>query len=61
MTYPNSMIDKRVVTRYIEKGLVSPALLEKHVNELPDSQSNAVVVEVEQEHADDDGSFSSQE
>jgi hypothetical protein len=55
------MIDKRVVTRYIEKGLVSPALLEKHVNELPDSQSNAVVVEVEQEHADDDGSFSSQE
>jgi hypothetical protein len=61
MTYPDAIIDKRVVNRYIEKGLVEAAVLEKHIKTLPDSQANAVQVEAEQrpdEH-DQDGSVQS--
>lgn len=52
MTYPDAIIDKRVVERYIERGLVEAAVLEKHIRALPDCQANAAQIEAEQRPED---------
>ena len=47
MAYDNFLIDKRVVERNIAKGLVDPAELKKHIEALPDRESNLVHVSVD--------------
>ncbi|MCB9666497.1 MAG: hypothetical protein H6715_00015 [Myxococcales bacterium] len=54
MTYPNSLIDKRVITRSLQKGLVDRATLEKHIKALPDSEGNAERMEAAQESEEGD-------
>jgi hypothetical protein len=49
MTNPfeNKLVDKRVVHRYIEKGLVDEKEFEQHLKKLPDLADRAVEVESE--------------
>ena len=42
MTYPNNLIDKRVVKRFIQKGLVDKAEFEKQIEALPDMEENSM-------------------
>ena len=44
MTYPNRLIDKRVVSRYIAKGMVDQAEYAAMIDGLPDMEHNAVRV-----------------
>ncbi len=44
---PNKLIDKRVVHRYIEKGLVGEKDFEQHLRKLPDLADQAAAVESE--------------
>jgi len=44
MTYPNRLIDKRVVRRYIDKGMVDKAEYAAIIEALPDMEHNAARV-----------------
>jgi len=44
MTYPNRLIDKRVVSRYIAKGMVDKDEYAAMIDALPDMEHNAVRV-----------------
>jgi hypothetical protein len=52
----NRNVDKRVVTRYLRKGIVDEKDYEKHMKGLPDLADQAVPVEasIEGEELDDD-------
>lgn len=52
MTYSDSLVDKRVVKRNVQKGLVDSKELDKQIKALPDQENNAEVVGV-----DDDMDF----
>ncbi len=45
--FENKLVDKRVVHRYVEKGLVDEKELEQHLRKLPDLADQAVEVESE--------------
>lgn len=45
--YPDWLIDKRTVKRYISKGLVDSKTLDKHIEQLPDVSSNAEVISID--------------
>lgn len=47
MAYDNFLIDKRVVERNIAKGLVNPDELKRHIEALPDRESNCVHVSLD--------------
>lgn len=47
MAYDNFLIDKRVVDRNIAKGLVDPEELKRHIEALPDRESNCVHVSLD--------------
>jgi hypothetical protein len=47
MAYDNSLIDKRVVERNIAKGLVDAEELKRHIEALPDRESNCVHVSLD--------------
>lgn len=53
-TFDNKLIDKRVVHRYVKKGLVDEKELEQHVKKLPDLTDQAVAVESEIEPGEGD-------
>lgn len=53
MSYPEGLIDKRVVDRYIAKGMVDSDQYKAHLAALPDMEHNATVV-LQDEEADDD-------
>lgn len=53
-TLENKLIDKRVVHRYVKKGLVDEKELEQHVKKLPDLTDQAVAVESEIEPGEGD-------
>jgi ribosomal protein L5 len=53
-TLDNKLIDKRVVHRYVKKGLVDEKELEQHVKKLPDLTDQAVAVESEIEPGEGD-------
>ena len=53
-TFENKLIDKRVVHRYVKKGLVDEKELEQHVKRLPDLADQAVAVESEIEPGEGD-------
>lgn len=57
-TFENKTIDKRVVHRYVRKGIVDEKDYERHLKALPDVAEQAVPVEasIEGEELDDDGS-----
>lgn len=57
-TFENKTIDKRVVHRYLRKGIVDEKEWERHLKALPDVADQAVPVEasIEGEDLDDDGS-----
>jgi hypothetical protein len=44
MSYPEFVIDKRVLHRNLAKGIVDPKEYEKQLAELPDMQENAAPV-----------------
>jgi hypothetical protein len=46
-TLENRLIDKRVVQRYVKKGVVDEKDLEQHLKKLPDLADQAVAVESE--------------
>ena len=54
MAYDNFLIDKRVVDRNIAKGLVDPEELKRHIEALPDRESNCVHVSLDGAQADVD-------
>lgn len=43
------LLDKRLVDRHLERGLVTEEEYQKHLGELPDLDENAEVLEVEVE------------
>ena len=45
--FENKLVDKRVVHRYVEKGLVDEKEFEQHLRKLPDLADQAVEVESE--------------
>jgi pantothenate kinase len=45
--FENKLIDKRVVQRYMEKGLVADKDFEQYLRKLPDLTEQAVAVESE--------------
>lgn len=45
-------LDKRVVDRYLKKGLVSEKEFEKHMKELPDEEVNAEWVSIGMDEAE---------
>jgi hypothetical protein len=47
MAYDNFLIDKRVVERNIAKGLVDADELKRHIEGLPDRESNCVHVSLD--------------
>lgn len=53
----NKTVDKRVVHRYVRKGVVDDKDYEKHLKNLPDLADRATPVEasIEGEDLDDDG------
>jgi len=54
--HENKTIDKRVVHRYVRKGIVDEKDYEKHIKSLPDLAEKAAPVEasIEGEDLDDD-------
>lgn len=56
-TFENRTVDKRVVHRYLRKGIVDEKEWERHLKALPDVAEQAVPVEasIEGEDLDDDG------
>lgn len=52
MAYQDFLLDKRIVQRHIDKGLLDPKVVEKAIKELPDRADNATSTALE---ADDDG------
>jgi hypothetical protein len=56
-SFENRHIDKRVVHRYLRKGLVDEKELERHLRSLPDLAEQAVPVEasIEVDDADEGG------
>ncbi len=54
MSYPEFLIDKRVVQRNIAKGIVDSKELDKALSKLPDVQGNAEPMGIEPSRADDD-------
>lgn len=55
MSYPEFLIDKRVVQRNIAKGIVDAKEYEKLLSQLPDVQGNAETTEVEPAEGDEGG------
>jgi hypothetical protein len=47
MAYQDFLIDKRIVQRHIEKGLVDAKQLEKLISSLPDRADNAAATTLE--------------
>lgn len=55
MSHPEWMLDKRVVARYLKKGLVQPSDVEKVLKALPDTADNAEYISIPMgEEMDDD-------
>ena len=50
----NKVVDKRVVVRYLRKGLLDEKDYERHLKSLPDLAGDAVPVEASIEHVDED-------
>jgi hypothetical protein len=48
------VVDKRVVERNLEKGLISKADLEKHLTALPDAAANAEWSSYDEDEDEDD-------
>ncbi len=48
------LLDKRIVRRSLDKGLVSEKEFDKHLNALPDRADNAVVASIDELVGDDD-------
>jgi hypothetical protein len=55
--FENKQIDKRVVHRYLKKGLVDEKEYERHQKSLPDLAEQAMPIEasIEAEDVEDDG------
>ena len=53
--------DKRTVTRYIEKGILTQTEFDKHRKTLPDESNNAQWVQIDMDSNDFDGAFSGEE
>jgi hypothetical protein len=55
--HENRVLDKRVVHRYVRKGIVDEKEYEKHLKNLPDLADQAAPVEasIEGEELDDEG------
>jgi len=51
-TLQNKIIDRRVVSRYLRKGLLDEKEYEQHLKKLPDVSEQAVPIESEIEHVD---------
>lgn len=47
--FENRLVDKRVVHRYVKKGIVDEKEFEQHLKKLPDLADQAVAVESELE------------
>ena len=45
--FENRLVDKRVVHRYVKKGIVDEKEFEQHLKKLPDLADQAVAVEPE--------------
>ncbi len=45
--FENKHVDKRVIQRYVEKGLIGEKDLEQYLRKLPDLADQAVAVESE--------------
>lgn len=56
MTYSDSLVDKRVVKRNVQKGLVDAKELDKQIKALPDQENNAEVIGVDDDMDMDDES-----
>jgi hypothetical protein len=48
----NKLVDRRVVQRYIQKGLLDDKSYEQYLKKLPDVSEQAVPVESEIEHVE---------
>lgn len=55
MAYQDFLIDKRILQRNIDKGLVDPKQLDKLVASLPDRADNVATTQVEDEDEDEGG------
>ncbi|MCZ7680841.1 MAG: hypothetical protein M5U28_19515 [Sandaracinaceae bacterium] len=53
MSYPEFLIDKRVVQRNIAKGIVDAKEYEKALAKLPDVQDNVEVAPLEDDESED--------
>jgi len=53
-TIENKLVDRRVVQRYLKKGLLDEKELEQYLKRLPDVAEAAVPVESEIEHVETD-------
>lgn len=51
-TIDNRLIDKRVASRYVRKGLLDEKDYERYLKSLPDVTDKAVPVEAEVEHVE---------
>lgn len=54
MTFPDFLVDKRLLDRNLKKGLVSRKDLEKHISDLPDRTDNAGSMAMDALEADTD-------
>lgn len=48
MEYQDFLVDKRIVQRNVEKGLVDPKVLERMIAQLPDRADNVAVTQVDE-------------
>jgi hypothetical protein len=48
----NKLVDRRVVQRYVQKGLLDEKAYEQYLKKLPDVSEQAVPVESEIEHVE---------
>lgn len=53
MSYQEFLIDKRVVDRYMQKGMVTKPEYQKYLEKLPDMASNVDYTKVEEEVAEE--------
>ncbi|HTP50608.1 MAG TPA: hypothetical protein VMK42_07920 [Anaeromyxobacteraceae bacterium] len=51
-TFENKVVDRRVVQRYLRKGVVDEKEYEQYLKKLPDVGEQAVPIEAEIEHVD---------
>ena len=58
MSYPDFLLDKRVVGRTIEKGLVDKKEYQKALKSLADAESNAEPIVTEEPPADEEAEAS---